>query len=140
MELNNSHVYFTLTGDNFDPKVITDRIGIEPIESWKKGEKGKYNPRLEYSCWKISTAKGLEYIELDKLVNEIVEKLFDKIEIINELKNQFQLESTLEIVLYIDFNPENSTPSLGHELKTIEFLFKTKTTTDIDIYRFDSRN
>lgn len=139
MELNNSHVYFTLKGDNFDPKIVTERIGIEATESWKKGEKGKYNPKLEFSCWKFSTSKEKESIEIEKLVNEIVEELFDKIEIINELKNQFQLDSTLEIVLDIDINPENPTPVLGHELKTIEFLYKTKTKADIDIYRFDSR-
>lgn len=140
MELNKSYVYFSLTGDNFDPQEITKKLGIEPTDWWRKGEKGKYNPKLEFSCWKLSTAKGKENIEIDKLVNEIVEKLFDKIEIINEVKNQYQLDSTLEIILDIDINPENSTPSLGHELKTIEFLYKTKTTTDIDIYRFDSRN
>jgi hypothetical protein len=87
METGNSYVYFALTGDNFDPKIVTDRIGIVPTEKWKKGDKGIYKPALEYSCWKISTDKGKEYIAIDRLVDEIIDKLFDKIEIINELKN-----------------------------------------------------
>lgn len=138
MNKGNSYIYFALTGDNFDTQVITDKIGIIPTETWNKGDKGKYKLLLKYSCWKLSTAKGQEYLMVDTLVNEIVNKLFDKIEIINELKNQFQLDSVLEIVLYIDSNSEQSTPALGHDLKTIEFLYRTKTTTDLDIYRFNS--
>lgn len=127
-----------MTGDDFDTHVVTKRIGIIPTETWNKGDKGKYKPALDYSCWKLSTDKGREYLMVDNLINEIVEKLFDKIEIINELKNQYNLESVLEIVMYIDINEKQLTPSLGHDLKVIEFLYRTQTTTDVDIHRFNS--
>lgn len=140
METGNTYVYFALTSDNFDPQIVTERIGIIPTEKWNKGDKGKYNPTLNYSCWKLSTNKGKEYIMVDSLVDEVIGQLFDKIEIINELKNQFELDSVLEIVMYIDTNEEQSTPTLGHNLKTIEFLHRTQTKTDVDIYRFNSAN
>ena len=138
MESSNSYVYFALKGEEFDPNVITDRIGIEPSESWKKGDNGKSNSTLKYSCWKYSTEKGKEYIEIDNLVDEVISKLLDKIEIINELKKELKLDSILEIVMDIDINPNQPTPALGHDMKTIEFLYRTETTTDIDIYRFNS--
>jgi len=138
METGSSYVYFALTGDNFDTDEVTNRIGISPTDSWRKGDKGKYKPILEFASWRLSTDKGQEYMQIDKLVDEIVSKLFDKIEIINDLKRQFQLDSVLEIVLYIDTNEDNSTPALGHDLKTIEFLYRTQTKTDVDIYRFNS--
>lgn len=140
MEKGNTCVYFALTGDNFDTQIVTDRIGVIPTETWNKGDKGEYKPILEYSCWKLSTVEGKEYLMVDSLVDEIVSKLFDKIEIINDLKKQYNLKSILEIVMYIDINEEQSTPTLGHDLKTIEFLFRTQTKTDIDIYRFNSAN
>ena len=140
MEKGNTYVYFALTEDNFDPQVVTDKIGVIPTEKWNKGDKGKYKPTLEYSCWKLSTDKGKEYIMVDNLVNEVIKPLFDKIEIINELKNQFNLDSVLEIVMYVDTNEEQSTPALGHDLRTIEFLYRTSTKTDVDIYRFNSAN
>ncbi len=140
MQTGNTYVYFAFTGDNFDPQVVTDRIGVTPTETWKKGDKGKYKPTLAYSCWKLSTEEGKEYIMVDSLVEEIIGQLFDKIEIINELKNRFELDSILEIVMYIDTNEEQSTPALGHDLKTIEFLHRTQTKTDVDIYRFNSAN
>ncbi len=140
MKTSETYVYFALTGDNFDPKIITDRIGIEPTDSWRKGDNGKYNPSLYNSCWQLSTDRGKEYIEVDKLVEEIISRLNDKIDIINQLKDEFQLDSVIEIVLYIDTNPDQSTPAIGHDLNTIEFLYRTKTKTDIDIYRFNSSN
>ena len=138
METGSSYVYFALTGDNFDTEEVTSKIGISPTDSWRKGDKGKYKPILEFASWRLSTDKGQEYIQIDKLVDEIVSKLFDKIEIINDLKRQFQLDSVLEIVLYVDTNEDKSTPALGHDLKTIEFLYRTQTKTDVDIYRFNS--
>ena len=138
MEKGSTYVYFALRGNNFDPKILTDRIGIIPTDTWKAGDKGKYKLTLKYSSWKLSTDVGREYIMVSNLVEEIVNKLFDKIEIINELKNQYNLYSVLEIVMYVDTNEEQTTPSLGHDLKTIEFLYRTQTETDIDIYRFNS--
>lgn len=138
METGSSYVYFALTGDNFDTDEVTNRLGITPTDSWRKGDKGFYKSAVEFAMWRLSTDKGKEYIQIDNLVDEIVSKLYDKIEIINDLKRQFQLNSVLEIILYIDTNEDNSTPALGHDLRTIEFLYRTGTTTDIDIYRFNS--
>lgn len=140
MEKGNTYVYFALTGDNFDPQVVTDKIKIIPTEKWSKGDKGKYKATLEYSGWKLSTEKGKEYLEVGNLINEIIGKLFDKIEVINELKNEFNLYSVLEIVMDIDTNEEQFTPSLCFDLKTIEFLHRTQTEIDVDIYRFNSAN
>jgi len=89
----NTYVYFSLSGDDFDPDIITDRIGVKPTETNRKGNKGKYNSNLSYSYLKLSTEKGKEYLKIDELINEIVSVLFDKIEIINQLKNEFKLES-----------------------------------------------
>jgi hypothetical protein len=138
METGSSYVYFALKGDSFDTDEVTKRLGITPTDSWRKGDKGFYKSAVEFAMWRLSTDKGKEYIQIDNLVDEIVSKLYDKIKIINDLKRQFQLDSVLEIVLYIDTNEDNSTPALGHDLRTIEFLYRTGSTTDVDIYRFNS--
>ena len=135
-----SYVYFAFKGDDFVPSDITERLGIEPTESWQTGDKGKYKKELTFSYWKLSTEKGIEYLDIDKLISKIIHKLKDKIDIINELKHKYQLDSVLQIVLDIDLNPDQSTPYLGHDLEVIDFLFNTQTKTDIDIYRFDSRD
>jgi hypothetical protein len=135
-----SYVYFTFIGDDFDPAEITNQLGIEPTEAWKKGDKRRSSTiNYTFSRWLWASARGVEPIFIDRLVNEVIIKLRDKIEIINELKRLLNLESVLEVVLYVDINDNHPTPALGHDLQAIDFLYRTQTTTDVDIYRYDSR-
>lgn len=140
MEKTNSYVYFALTGDDFDPKEITEILNLSPSYSWKKGEKGKYKKALDFAGWELSTDREKEDLFVDNLVDEFISKLTNKITALNEIKRRLQLTSKLVIVLFVDTNEDNSTPALGHDLKTIEFLYQTNTTTDIDIYRYNSDN
>ncbi len=139
MNTSSSYVYFALKGEGFEPADITASLGIEPTTVWKKGDKGLFTSFREYTCWELATERGKEFNLIDNLVNEIVAKLENKVETILELKRQFSLNSVLEIVLFVDVNEEQSTPALGHDLRTIDFLYRTQTYTDIDIYRYDSR-
>lgn len=138
METGCSYVYFALKGDDFDTDEVTNRLNITPTDSWRKGDKGFYKSAVAFAMWRLCTDKGKDYLHINNLVDEIVSKLYGKIDIINDLKRLYQLNSVLEIVLYIDTNEDNSTPALGHDLRTIEFLYRTETTTDVDIYRFNS--
>lgn len=133
-----TYAYFALKGDNFDPQVVTDRIGIAATESWRRGDNGLYKPTLEYSCWKLCTDKEKDSLDIYTLIDEIVGKLFDRVEVIKDIKRQFGLASLLEVVMYIDTNEEQSAPSLGYDQKAIDFLYRTQTTTDVDIYRYNS--
>ncbi len=121
------------------PAEITARLGIEPTTTWQKGGKGQYNPSLKFSGWQLETEQGKEPLRIDQLVTEVIAKLEGRAETILQLKQEFGLESVLEIVLYVDVNEDESTPVLGHDLRTIDFLYRTQTRTDVDIYRYDSR-
>jgi hypothetical protein len=138
MNLSNSYVYFAFQGDSFDPNEVTNELGIEPNDSWRTGDPGKYIQQQKYSCWKLTSTSD-ELLDMDKLVNEVVSQLWDKIKLINEIKEQYALDTVLEIVMYIDINENQSTPFLGHNLKVIDFLHRTGTTTDVDIYRYNSK-
>ena len=135
---SDSYVYFALTGDDFEPAEVTACLGIEPTTTWKKGDRGQYNSFLKFTCWKLETEKGREPLLIDNLVTEVIAKLEEKIDAIIKLKHQFNLNSVLEIVLFVDINEECSTPALGHDLRTINFLYRTQTRTDVDIYRYNS--
>jgi hypothetical protein len=140
MDIPKSYVYFRLiSGDDFDPAIITQKIDLKPTKIHRKNDliTGS-NVRKKISDWNLHTKKSEDNILIDELVDELVLKLWNKIDIINELKREFNLSSILEIVLYFDCNDEVSTPAIGHNLKTIEFLYKTATETDVDIYRYNS--
>ena len=133
-----SYVCFALTGDDFEPAEIIACLGIEPTKAWKKGDTSRYNSCLKFACWKLETEKGKEPLLMDILVAEVIAKLEDKIDDSIKRKQQFKLHAVLEIVLFVDINEECSTPALGHDLRTINFLYRTQTRTDVDIYRYNS--
>lgn len=135
----NSYVYFSLKGDDFDPDTITEKLEIIPTKSCKKGDKGQYIKELKFAFWNVCSSVS-DNLNIENLIENVVEKLFNKIEIINSLKTEYNLTSVLEVVLYVDTNEEKSTPSLSFNSKIIEFLHQTKTETDVDIYRFSSEN
>lgn len=136
--MKESYVYFGLKGDNFNPDHVTKKLGILPTKIYRKGESiGNSGNKIKFSGWYLYSDK-INNLFVNELVEDVVEKLFEKIDIINSLKMEFQLSSILETVLYIDENEDVSTPVIGHNLRTIEFLFKTNTETDIDIYKFNS--
>lgn len=132
-----SYAYFALFGDDVDPSLISAALGLQPTDSWKKGDPGKYTALRQDSCWRLSS-QTREPINIDALVNEVIEQLSDRVERIKQVKEELNLTSVLEIVLYVDVNEESSTPALGHDSRTIAFLHETGTTTDVDIYLFDS--
>ncbi len=138
MNNNKTPVYFSLKGEDFDPQKVTEILGIAPNESWQKGERGHYNSELAFSSWILSTSINHDFYDVNLLIKEIIDQLYAKIEAINEVKLQYVLESVLQIVLYIDTNEDNTTPYFGHDLNIIDFLYRTQTTTDVDIHRFTS--
>lgn len=131
-------VYFALTGNFTDAEIISKELDIKTTETWHIGDKGKHKSSLDFSCWKLSVETQQGYLNINNLTLKIIEKLFDKIDKINELKEKYQLNSIMESIIWIDTNEENSTPFITQELKTIEFLYRTNTKTDFDIYRFNS--
>ena len=135
-----SYAWFDFTGEGLEPAEITARLGIEPTEAWKKGDKHRNGFHYRrFSRWYWASTRGQEPIWIDKLVDEVIDKFQDKVDVINDIKQRFKLESTLQIILYIDTNQNYSTPALGHDLRTIDFLYRTQSTTDVDIYRYNSR-
>lgn len=133
-----SYAYFVLHGDDFDPDEVTQRLKLTPTKKYRKGEKGEYIPITRHSHWSYSSEQKEGAIDIDELVLQAIEKFVGKEEEILSIKEEYNLSSTLEIVLWIDMNEETSTPYIGHDLKVIDFLHKTRTKTDVDIYRYNS--
>ena len=140
MSQSETYVYFALAGDEFDPAEITARLGITPTDCWRKGDPGLRGRPRHFSSWKWSTAKGTEPGCVERLVDAVVMRFEAVVGPIVQLKEELTLHSVLEIVLGVDMNQEEPTPALGHELRTLAFLHSTQTRTDVDIYRYDSRD
>lgn len=136
--MDKSYVYFTLFGENLDVDMVSNQLNIKPSRIQKKGNTEKIWWIETYSSRELHTEHWKEYYDMRILIEEIVDKLYSKIVIINDLKSKFQLESRIYTIMCIDENELVSTPSIWHTLKITDFLYQTQTITETDIYLFNS--
>ncbi|MDA9970664.1 DUF4279 domain-containing protein, partial [Flavobacteriaceae bacterium] len=128
----NNYLYFSFDSDYFDTDAVTSGLGIEPTSL-----KVKNDPVPKSTSWSYRIDVGKE-IDLESPLEKLVTLFEDKVEQINRLKKELGLTTRLLFVIDIDINPEASTPYFGLNKRTIDFLSKTETEVDFDLYKADT--
>lgn len=128
----NNYLYFAFDGDYFDTKKITEELDIEPTSVMIKKE-----PVPKSTAWKYQIDAGNE-IDLESYLKKLIDIFEPKTKIINGLKEKYDLTTRIQFVIDIDINPESSTPYFGLNNRTVEFLAKTGTEVDFDLYKTDT--
>ena len=129
---NECHTYFKIVGD-FDPDVISARLGISPIKSWKIGDRRKNGSRFDFACWECGRCEDYDVL-VENQMRKTISPLLDKTEILNRIREEFDLSFFLEIVptIYAD----EISPCLAPPLDVIDFCHATRTQIDIDLYLY----
>ena len=128
----NNYLYFSFDSDYFDTDVVTAQLGIEPTSLMIKND-----PVPKSTSWKFQIEVGQE-IDLETPLEKLVTLFENKTEEINRLKKELGLTTRLQFVIDIDINPDASTPYFGLNKRTINFLSKTETEVDFDVYKADT--
>lgn len=128
----NNYLYFSFHKEVFDVELVTKELGIEPTSVTLKKD-----PVPKSTSWMYKIEAGNE-IDLEIHLEKLVDTFEPKIEVINRLKGDLKLETRLQFVIDIDINPDASTPYFGLNKKTIDFLSKTGTEVDFDLYKADT--
>jgi len=128
----NNYLYFAFDAEYFDTKIITQELKIKP--SYVKIKK---DPVPKSTSWKYEIIAGVD-INLETYLEQLLDIFEPKIELINDLKKNYNLETRLQFVIYIDIDPEASTPYFGLNARAIDFLGKTGTEVDFDLYKADT--
>ena len=128
----NNYLYFSFDSEYFDTDVITSELGLEPTSLMIKDD-----PIPKSTSWKYRINAGRE-IDLETPLDKLIDILESKIEVINRLKKQLGLTTRLQFVIDIDINPDSSTPYFGLNKRTIDFLSRTETEVDFDLYKVDT--
>jgi len=77
-------------------------------------------------------------IDLEPYLERLLGVFESKVDTINRLKEQFELETRLQFVIHIDIDPDASTPYFGLNGRVIDFLGRTRTEVDFDLYKADT--
>jgi len=133
-------VYFSLYGDDFPIDNVTELLGINPTDSYKKGDtiERKPNPNIistkvhyrKETNWELGTDYQESY-DVKEQLNQIIRPLKNKAALINQLKTDYNLECHFEIVIIIE---NGDAPSLHFDMEQIEFANSIKAEFDIDLY------
>jgi hypothetical protein len=92
------------------------------------------SPKSTYWTYKISAGND---IDLETYLEKLLSIFEPKIGVIKKLKDELNLETNLQFVINIDINPKSSIPYFGLSKRTINFLGRTETQVDFDLYKAD---
>jgi Domain of unknown function (DUF4279) len=129
-------VYFTIYGDDFPIDYVTESLGIEPTNSYNKGEiivkslKQNTPQFRKETAWQLCTDYQ-ESFDVKEQMNQILISLKNKAEVINQLKNKYKLKCDFSIVVIIE---NGETPGLHLDFELIEFANSIGAEFDIDLY------
>lgn len=134
MEKTTLYAYFCFTGkddvDDFPLEVVTERIGVQPTETGKVGDKGKYSSSLQYTCWKYES-ETLETLEADDVLLPILNVFQPKTDTINQLKKELNLNVHIELVITMI---DGYTPGIVISPEFSSFASDINAFIDIDMY------
>lgn len=131
---NECYTYFDIIGD-FDPNEITARLGITPHESWKAGDHRRVGQGVyAFSRWACGLCDEYD-VMAENQMRKTVASLLDKVETLNQIRNNYEVRFSLEVVPTIRLG--NATPVLSPPLDIIDFCCATRTKIDIDYYITD---
>lgn len=128
----NNYIYFSFVATVFDTEMVTKKMGITPTSLMIKS-----HPVPKSTAWKYKIEAG-ESLDLETTLETLINMFEKKVEVINQLKKEYNLNTKLQIVIDIDINPEASTPYFGLNKRTVDFLGNTKTEVDFDLYKVDT--
>lgn len=127
-----NYLYFSFDGQFFDVNKITEELKIQPTKTRIKKE-----PVPKATSWQYRIDAGKKE-DLRDEISEIVTMFYPKIPVILKLKEDLGVNTRLQFVLDIDVNPSASTPCFFLNKKIIDFLGRTETEVDFDLYKVDT--
>ena len=130
MTENRCYTYFRITGD-FNPELVTEKLELQPDKFWRIGDKRRNGTLYDFAAWEFGRCNKYDVITENQM-HRTIAPLLEKVELLNEIRNEFNVVFTLEIVPEIYAG--NTAPCLAPSLQVIDFCYATRTEIDIDLY------
>ena len=127
MKSNEQYAYFSLVGE-FDPEMVSSRVGLTPSRAWRKGE---VNPKTQME-WKASRwclDSRLDRMRpLEEHVGDVLQQMSANVSAFVEAAQEFG--GVLQLVGYF----YTSYPGFGLDKKTVQDLARFGLEIDCDFY------
>ena len=133
---NTCYTYFKIVGD-FNPDYVSELLNIIPQESWKIGDTRRDGTKYDFALWKVGQCNEYD-VEVANQMRKTISGLLEKIDLLNEIREENDVCFYLEIVPTVYVNDTN--PCLAPTLDIIDFCHATRTEIDIDMYILNEEN
>ena len=130
MEKTQVKAYLKIVGNDFIHENITNIIGVLPEKAWTKGELFKGNLIRNFSHWSYGTNYE-ESLDIMEQIRYVVDQFYDKVDVLKELKSNFDLEFYISVVIQI-YN--NQVPGIVIDKEAVRFAYSIGAEFDIDTY------
>lgn len=128
--INKCYTYFSIYG-KFIVEELCELLSVEPVDFWQGGDAspdGKIYDESYISCnicekYNVYTTKQME---------ETIKPFANKIDLLVELKEKYNLKYYLVVVPYLHVG--EVAPAIAPNAKVVEFCYKTGTEFDFDLY------
>ena len=133
---NSCYTYFKIVGD-FNPDDVTKLLNLAPERSWKIGDLRRNGTKYDFALWDIGRCTDYD-VEVENQMRKTLSVLWDKIPLLNQIREENDVRLVLEIVpsIYVD----DISPCLAPPLDVIDFCHATRTEIDIDLYVYNSED
>ncbi|WP_037282842.1 DUF4279 domain-containing protein [Saccharibacillus sacchari] len=132
MERTNVKVEFSIFGEQFDPKILTQTLLITPTRTWFKGDPIRKDLVRKETCWEIATEYE-ESFDINDQIDKIKGLIQDQKDQIVQLIKQNNLECKFEVVINIE---NNIKPAMYLNKDTIKFIYDLGAEIDFDLYLY----
>jgi len=130
------YAYILFSGNyDFPLNVVTERLGIKPTKTWKFGERVKpTQPKNQllrsYTGWHFEI-ETKESLDSEDVLRPLLEVFQPKTDTINQLKEELNLDVSLELVIQIY---DGNTPGLVIFPEFSKFAAEINAILDVDMY------
>ena len=134
METTSYYAYIIFKSLNintdFPTEVITNKLGIEPTSTMRKGESINKIHKQSFTYWEYQTDTFATW-DINDALKSILIIFDDKVDVINDLRNLLNVYVHIQIVTTI-INGE--TPTLGISSNFVTFASAINASIDIDMF------
>ena len=133
---NSCITYFKIVG-NFNPDVVSRILNLTPEQTWKIGDFRRNGTMYDFALWEIGRCTEYD-IDVENQMRKTIAILQDKIQLLNQIRKENDVNFFLQIVPTIYVGDMN--PCLAPPLDVIDFCHATRTEIDIDMYVYNSED
>ena len=134
MEKTSLYAYISFTGkddvDDFPVEVVTEMLGVQPTTILRKGDRINDKHTRWFTSRKYESGK-IETLYTDDVLLPILNVFQSKVDSINQLKRELNLNVQIELVMTI-FNGD--APGLGIPPEFSRFAADINALIDVDMY------